>query len=103
MQFMLHIDVSLPPEMPPAERDALRQRENARAGELVERRTIRRIWRVVGRMANYSIWEADSLEALHAAIQSQPMFPYMKIVVTPLVEHPVTEAWRKQHGEMPPF
>lgn len=103
MLFMLHIDVTLPPEMPQAEKDALRERENARAAELVASRTLRRIWRVVGRMANYSVWEAESLEDLHAAIQSQPMFPYMKIVVTPLVEHPVTQAWRAQHGDMPAF
>jgi muconolactone D-isomerase len=103
MLFMLHIDVTLPPDMPQSDKDALRTRENARAAELVESRTLRRIWRVVGRMANYSVWEADTLEALHAAIQSQPMFPYMKITVTPLVEHPVTEAWVKQRGEMPAF
>jgi len=101
MQFMLHIDVTLPTDMAQQEKDDLRQRENARAEELIQAGTLRRIWRVVGRMANFSIWEADTLEALHAAIQSQPMFPYMKITVTPLVEHPVTEAWRERHGEVP--
>lgn len=101
MQFMLHIDVTLPADMPQAAKDELRQRENARAEALIKQGTLRRIWRVVGRMANYSVWEADSLEALHAAVQSQPMFPYMKIQVTPLVEHPVTQAWRDAHGDVP--
>jgi muconolactone D-isomerase len=96
MLFMLHIDVSLPADMPLTEKENLRQRENARALELVEARKLRRIWRIVGRVANYSVWEEESLEALHAAIQSLPLFPYMKVEVTPLIEHPVTEAWRTQ-------
>src|SRR5262245_59702508 len=101
MQFLLMIDVTMPPEMPQADKDALRQRENARAIELIKSGNLRRIWRVVGRVANYSIWEADTLEALHAAVGSLPLFPYMKVDVTPIIEHPVTEAWRKSQGEMP--
>lgn len=90
MLFMLRIDVSLPPEMPQAEKDVLRQRENARAEQLIEQGTMLRIWRIVGRVANFSVWSAISFEALHEAVMSLPMFPYMKIDVTPLIDHPVT-------------
>ena len=69
-----------------------RERENARAEALIARGTLVRIWRVVGRVANVSLWQADSLEELHEAIGSLPMFPYMKVDVTPLVNHPMTEA-----------
>jgi hypothetical protein len=31
------------------------------------------------------------------------MFPYFKVKVTPLIAHPVTEAWGKAHGALPPF
>jgi muconolactone D-isomerase len=98
MLFMLRIDVSLPPEMAQADKDALRERENARAKELIEKGTLVRIWRVVGRVANLSLWHTDSLEALHDVVSSLPMFPYMKIDVTPLINHPVTEFAEARNG-----
>lgn len=90
MLFMLRIDVSLPAEMPQADKDALRLRENARAEQLIEQGVMVRIWRIVGRVANFSVWNAPTLEALHEAVISLPMFPYMKIDATPLIDHPVT-------------
>jgi muconolactone D-isomerase len=98
MLFMLRIDVSIPPEMPQAQKDDLRKRENARAEELVAKGTLVRIWRIVGRVANFSVWHAESLEALHDVIQSMPMFPYMKIDVTPLIDHPVTQVAEARNG-----
>jgi len=103
MQFLIDIDVNLPADMPQAEKDKLRQRENDRAFELIKQGRLRRIWRIVGQTANYGIWEADTLEELHATIGSLPMFPYFKVKVTPLIAHPVTEAWGKGHGALPPF
>lgn len=103
MQFLVNIDVTLPNELPQATKDDLRQRENARAIELIKAGKMRRIWRIVGQTANYGIWEAESLEDLHASIGSLPMFPYFKVHVTPLIAHPATEAWGKAHGAMPPF
>lgn len=91
MLFMLQIDVSIPAEMPQAEKDDLRTRENARAAELIEQGVMVRIWRVVGRVANFSLWRADSLEQLHEVVMSMPMFPYMKVEVTPLINHPMTQ------------
>ncbi len=102
MLFMLRIDVSIPPEMPQADKDALRKRENAHAEELVKKGTLVRIWRVVGRVANLSLWHTDSLEALHDAVSSLPMFPYMKIDVTPLINHPVTEIAEARNGPRAP-
>jgi len=90
MLFMLRIDVDIPPGMPQTEKDALRQRENARAEQLIHEGTMVRIWRIVGRVANFSVWEAPTLEKLHEVLMSMPMFPYMKIDVTPLIDHPVT-------------
>ena len=98
MLFMLRIDVTLPPEMPQPEKDKLRAAENARAKELIENGTLVRIWRVVGRIANFSLWQAPSLEALHEAVMSLPMFPYQKIDVTPLVNHPMTEIADARNG-----
>jgi muconolactone D-isomerase len=103
MQFLVNIDVSLPNELPQQTKDDLRTRENARAMELIKAGKMRRIWRSVGTTANFGIWEADSLEELHANIGSLPMFPYFKVKVTALVEHPATAAWTKANGPMPPF
>ena len=102
MLFMLRIDVTLPPEMPDAQKAELRQRENARAEELIAKGQMQRIWRIVGRVANFSVWEAPSLEALHELIMSMPMFPYMKIDVTPLIAHPVTHLAEARNGSAKP-
>jgi muconolactone D-isomerase len=101
MIFMLRIDVSLPPEMPQADKDKLRERENARAMELINEGTLVRIWRIVGRIANFSLWEAPTLETLHEKLSSLPMFPYMKVDVTPLINHPATEAAEARNGRAP--
>ena len=91
MLFLLRIDVSIPADMPQADKDKLRERENARAAELIAEGTMQGIWRIVGRIANKSLWKADTLEILHDKVSSMPMFPYMKIDVTPLINHPMTE------------
>ncbi len=75
MLFMLHIDVSIPAEMPKEAQLALRERGNTRAMQLVNEGVIVRIWRVVGRVANFSVWDAPTLEALHELVMSMPLFP----------------------------
>ncbi len=103
MLFMVNIEVSIPADLPQKDKDDLRTRENSRAMELIHAKKIRRIWRIVGQVANFSVWEADSPEELHANLGSLPMYPYMKVSVTPLIQHPATEAYSKTHGSMPPF
>jgi muconolactone D-isomerase len=103
MLFMVNIEVSVPADMPQKDKDDLRIRENARAMELIRTNKMRRIWRIVGQVANFSIWEADTLEELHANVGSLPMYPYMKVSVTPIIQHPGAEAYIKAHGAMPPF
>lgn len=98
MLFMLIIDVTVPADMPQADKDTLRKRENARAEELIQNGTMVRIWRVVGRVANLSLWHTNSLEELHEVVSSLPMFPYMKIDVTPLINHPVTDIAEARNG-----
>jgi muconolactone D-isomerase len=103
MQFLVNIDVEMPAATPQDVKDDLRTRENARAMELIKAGKMRRIWRSVGTTANFGIWEADTLEELHANIMSLPMFPYFKVRVTALTEHPATAAWIKANGAMPPL
>lgn len=103
MLFLVNIQVNMPADVPQQKKDELRERENARAMELIKAGKMRRIWRIVGQTANYGIWEADTLEELHANLGSLPMYPYFKVEVTPLIAHPATEAWTKAHGALPPF
>jgi muconolactone D-isomerase len=103
MLFALKIEVAVPADVPQATKDDLRRRENERAMALMQQGKLRRIWRVVGEVSNISLWEADTLEEMHANVGSLPLYPYMKVTVTPLIEHPVTAAWKSQHADLPPF
>ncbi|ADU35148.1 Muconolactone delta-isomerase [Variovorax paradoxus EPS] len=97
MQFMLNIDFTMPAHFTPQEALALRGLENAHALALMEQKVLLGIWRVVGRTSNFSLWQAPTLEALHATLSALPMFPFMKIQVTPLIEHPVAAAFAQHH------
>jgi muconolactone D-isomerase len=43
---------------------------------------------VVGEYANYSVFDVASNDELHALLSKLPLFPYMKLHVTPLAQHP---------------
>jgi muconolactone D-isomerase len=87
MEFLVQIQVTLPPELSSADRQELMEREQARGRELQGEGVIRRIWRIPGRTANVGIWDAADPTALHEALSSLPMFPYIDARVTPLATH----------------
>lgn len=101
MQFMVRMKVELPGEMDPAKVKDLNTAEADRAVELVKAGKLRRIWRIVGERANFSIWEADSLEEVHANISSLPLHPWMSVSVTPIITHPATEYYESKEGAFP--
>jgi muconolactone D-isomerase len=84
VEFLVQIQVNLPVGVDPTD---LVQREQARGRELKAAGTIVRIWRVPGRTASVGIWQAEDATALHEAIASMPMFPYLDATVTPLATH----------------
>ena len=88
MEFLVHIEVLWPRDGDPEERSRLVAAEGARARELIADGTLRRIWRVPGRWANYGLWVADDATALHAALTSLPLWSWCDIEVTPLAVHP---------------
>ncbi len=61
--------------------------ESIRAKELADLGIIRRLWRVPGQKANWGLWEAQDATALHEAISSLPLYPYMDVEVHPLARH----------------
>jgi muconolactone D-isomerase len=86
---MVSIDVRTPVDLDPGRLAELQAAESARARELVEEGTLKRIWRIPGRRSNISLYEAPDATALHAALSSLPLFPYMEIAVQALATHPV--------------
>ncbi len=101
MMFMVTIDVTLPGAMPEQQKTDLRRRETERAFELMKTNKLRRVWRIVGQTANVGIWEADTLEELHDMIASMPLYPYVKVQVVPLIQHPAAKAWKETQGALP--
>lgn len=99
MLFMLKIDYTQPAHFTAAQAEALRQQEDEHAGALAQAGTLVRIWRVVGASSNFSLWRADTLEALHAELSRLPMFPHLKIAVTPLIEHPLARRCLPTHED----
>ena len=88
MLFLVHMQVNLPPDMPAAEADALKEREREYAQALMRDGRWRHIWRVAGRYANVSVFDVASNDELHDLLSGLPLFPYMDITVTALARHP---------------
>ena len=88
MLFLVRMDVLLPHDMPPAIADDIKAREKAYAQDLQRSGKWVHLYRVVGEYANYSIFDVESNDELHSLLSSLPLFPYMKIKVTPLAKHP---------------
>jgi muconolactone D-isomerase len=82
------MNVNLPPAMPAQQAANLKLREKELAQELQRSGKWRHLWRIAGQYANYSIFDVESVEELHALLMSLPLFPYMAIEVAPLCRHP---------------
>jgi len=88
MLFLVRMDVHIPHDLPAAQADDIKAREKAYSQELQRQGTWQALYRVVGEYANYSVFDVESNDALHTLLSGLPLFPYMKIHVTPLAKHP---------------
>ena len=88
MEFLVRFEVNAPESMAPKERERLRSLERARAAELREQGVLKRLWRVPGRRAVIGLWDAADATALHEALASLPMFPWMDVTIEPFAMHP---------------
>ena len=88
MEFLVRFEINQPESMTPDERERLRVIERARAMELREQGVLKRLWRVPGRRTVVGLWETSDATALHEALASLPMFPWMDVDVEPLATHP---------------
>jgi muconolactone D-isomerase len=88
MLFLVRMDVNIPHDLPAAQASDVKAREKAYSQDLQRDGRWKSIWRVVGEYANYSIFDVPSNDELHQLLSQLPLFPYMKIKVTPLAVHP---------------
>lgn len=88
MLYHVRMDVHLPVDLDPQEREEIVGRERAYSQELQRAGKWPQIWRVVGEYANYSIFDVESNDELHRILSGLPLFAYMDVEVTPLAVHP---------------
>jgi muconolactone D-isomerase len=91
VQFLVEIDIRLPHDLDAHRREELLKAETLRGTFLAQAGTLLAIWRVPGQLANRGIWSAPDATALHEALVSLPLWPFMTVQVTPLARHPLAE------------
>ena len=89
MEFLVRIDVNLPPDMPVEQRQDLLASERKRGRELLDRGVLTRIWRIPGRLSNYSLYNVPDSTILHDLLASLPLWPWTTMHVEPLALHPL--------------
>ena len=91
MEFLVTMDVRLPPDTPEQRRRELIAAEADRGRELLQAGALVRIWRLPGRWANVSLYRCQDADELHALISSLPLFPWMDVSVQALATHPLEQ------------
>lgn len=89
IEFLVRIDVHLPVDMPAEQRQALMVAERARGRELMARGALKRIWRIPGRLSNYSLYDVRDATELHGLLSSLPLWSWTAMQVEPLAVHPL--------------
>lgn len=88
MLYCVKMDVNIPRDLDPERVETIKAAEKKRAIEIQESGKWPHLWRVVGEYANISVFDVSGNDELHELLSSLPLFPYMKIQVTPLAKHP---------------
>ena len=91
MEFLVAIDIRLPDDLQAGRREELLKAEYERGAFLARAGMLKAVWRVPGKLANRGIWAAADPTALHEALASLPLWPYMKVEVLALARHPLAE------------
>ena len=83
----MHIEIRWPADGPTEERERIFAQELEAGQRLAHAGALRRLWRIPGRWANWSLYDVADATALHEALSSLPLHPWMDIEVHPLAEH----------------
>ncbi|GIF74428.1 muconolactone Delta-isomerase family protein [Asanoa siamensis] len=87
-QYLVRLEYAEPAEVSQDELSALRRAERERAHELQRSGMLRELWRAPGRRASWSLWSVSGATALHEALTSLPMWPWITATVEVLASHP---------------
>ena len=88
MLYLVHMVVDIPSTLAPEEAARIKAEEKAYSQQLQSSGKWPHLWRVVGEYANYSVFDVESNDELHNTLSNLPLFPFIKITVTPLAKHP---------------
>jgi muconolactone D-isomerase len=88
MLYLVHMIVNIPDTVSTEEAARIKAQERAYSQQLQSAGRWPHLWRVVGEYANYSVFDVASNDELHDTLSKLPLFPFMKITVTPLAKHP---------------
>jgi muconolactone D-isomerase len=89
IEFLVRIDVHLPADMPAEQRQELLAAERVRGRELMAGGALKRIWRIPGRLSNYSLYDVQDATVLHDLLSSLPLWSWTTMQVEPLAIHPL--------------
>lgn len=89
MEFLVKVETNLPTEISVDERARLMNEEAVRGSELKSGGVLKRIWRIPGRFANWSVYETSDATELHDVLASLPLHPWQTVTVHPLATHPL--------------
>jgi muconolactone D-isomerase len=93
MEFLVRQNNRMPPDEESQRlREKLRPEERRVAQQLREAGILKRLWRVPGTQHAIGLYEAEDVTALHDALSSLPMFPWLEIEIQPLAVHPQERA-----------
>jgi muconolactone D-isomerase len=99
MDFLVHIELIVPPGTDAEYLAELRHREAARAGELATTGNLVRLWRSSGVWGNWGLWRCGSRDALVHLLDGLPLRPFMSIEIHDLGPHPSDPAMQAEVTE----
>jgi muconolactone D-isomerase len=82
------MDVVVPHDVDAEAFERLKVAEKALSQKLQHAGKWLHLWRIAGRYANISIFDVADHDELHALLSALPLFPFMRMKVTPLARHP---------------
>jgi muconolactone D-isomerase len=88
MLFHVRMTVSLPGDIDAAWRKELLDAEKQYSRRLQQSGQWLHLWRVAGQQANISVFDVESVDALHDILWNLPLFPFLTLDIVPLATHP---------------
>lgn len=88
MKYLVLAELSKPANAADIGWDELMRSESDYALQMMARGALVEMWRIPGRAASYSVWEASDHDEIHAALAAAPLYEHLRFTVTPLATHP---------------